>query len=91
MSEALRLIGLTQDGALLPVILACAVVWMIVTVRQWRDDVSKLHADHVRLDGKLERVQADVSMLRGDVAFLRGRAERSAPAPPAAEPENPPA
>lgn len=82
MSEALRLIGLTQDGALLPVILACAVVWMVVTVRQWRDDVSKLHADHERLDGKydrldgkLERLAADVATLRADVAFLRGKAE----------------
>ena len=75
MAEALRLIGLTEDGALLPVILACAVVWMTVTVRHWREDVTKLHAGHARLDEKLERVQADVSTLRADVAFLRGKAE----------------
>lgn len=87
MSEALRLIGLTQDGALLPVILACAVVWMTVTVRHWREDVSKLRDDqrsmsdnlrddHRRMGEKLERLAEDVSTLRADVAFLRGRAEQ---------------
>ena len=75
MAEALRLIGLTQDGALLPVILACAVVWMTVTVRHWREDVSKLHADHERLEKRLETVSGDVATVRADVAFLRGKAE----------------
>ena len=76
MTEALRLIGLTQDGALLPVILACAVVWMTMTVRQLRGDVTGLRKDHERMDGKLERLAGDVAGLRTDVAYLRGRAER---------------
>lgn len=69
MSEALRLIGLTQDGALLPVLLACAVVWMTMTVRQLRGDVASLRDDHRKMDEALRRVAEDV-------AFLRGRAER---------------
>ena len=73
MSEALRLIGLTQDGALLPVLLACAVVWMTMTVRQLRGDVASLRDDHRKMDAALRRMAEDV-------AFLRGRAEReSAP------------
>ena len=70
MAEALRLIGLMQDGALLPVILACAVVWMTVTVQQWRRDVAKLH-DHARLGKKLETVARDVSTLRADVSGIK--------------------
>ena len=69
MSEALRLIGLTQDGALLPVLLACAVVWLTMTVRQLRGDVASLRDEHRTMDASLRRVAEDV-------AFLRGRAER---------------
>lgn len=68
MSEALRLIGLTQDGAL-PPMLACAVVWMTMTVRQLRGDVASLRDDHRKMDASLRRMAEDV-------AFLRGRAER---------------
>ena len=32
MTEVLRLIGLTQDGAMLPAILVGVVVWMTLTV-----------------------------------------------------------
>ena len=69
MSEALRLIGLMQDGALLPVLPACAVVWMTMTVRQLRGDVASLRDEHRKTDASLRRVAEDV-------AFLRGRAER---------------
>ena len=68
MAEALRLIGLTQDGAMMPMLLTGAVVWMTLTVRHLRGDVANLRADHQRMDGALRRMAEDV-------AFLRGRAE----------------
>ena len=40
-----------------------------MTVRQLRGDVAKLSTDHQRMDGSLRG-------MAGDVAFLRGRAER---------------
>lgn len=79
MADALRLIGLTQDGALLPVLLACAVVWMTMTVRQLRGDVASLRDDHRRMDDAFRGMARDVASLREDVAFLRGRAERPEP------------
>ena len=72
MAEALRSIGFTQDGALLPVPLACAVVWMTTTVRQLRSDVASLRDDHRAMDAALRRMAEDV-------AVLRGRAEQANP------------
>ena len=71
MAEAPRSIGLTQDGALLPVPPACAVVWM-TTVRQLRSDVASLRDDHRAMDAALRRMAEDV-------AVLRGRAEQANP------------
>ena len=87
MTEALRLIGLTQDGSLLTVVLACTVVWMTLTVRHWREDVAALRKSHEKMDGKIDRLAAEsradhkelsgkLERLAADVAYLRGRAER---------------
>ncbi len=69
MTEVLRLIGLTQDGAMLPAVLVGVVVWMTITVRQMRSDVEKLSRDHDSMDATLRRVAEDV-------AYLRGQADR---------------
>ena len=69
MAEALGLIGLTQDAAVLP---ACAVGWMTTTVRQLRSDVASLRDDHRAMDAALRRMAEDA-------AVLRGRAEQANP------------
>lgn len=76
MAEALRLIGLTQDGALLTVLLACAVVWMTMTVRQLRADV-KGNADGIKANADaITALRSDVHSIGKDVAVLM---ERTAP------------
>ena len=77
MAEALRLIGLTQDGALLTVLLACAVVWMTITVRQLRTDV-KANAQGIEANAEaIAALRADVHAIATNVAVLRDRAERT--------------
>ncbi len=88
MTEVLRLIGLSKDGSLMPIIMVGVGVWAIMSIRHLRGDMAAmntaLRADHQRLEtrmdrleGALDKVAADVADLRADVAFLRGRAERS--------------
>ena len=83
MSEVLRLIGLSQDGALMPVIMVGVGVWLTMSVRQLRTDMATLKDDHRRLETRMEKLAdglaklaSDVSQLRADVAFLRGKAEQ---------------
>ena len=77
MAEALRLIGLTQDGALLTVLLACAVVWMTITVRQLRTDV-KANAQGIEANAEaIAALRAEVHAIATNVAVLRDRAERT--------------
>jgi len=77
MAEALRLTGLTQDGALLTVLLACAVVWMTMTVRQLRTDV-KANAQGIEANAEaIAALRGDVHAIATNVAVLRDRAERT--------------
>ncbi len=77
MAEALRLIGLTQDGALLTVLLACAVVWMTMTVRQLRTDV-KANAQGIKANAEaIAALRGEVHAIATNVAILRDRAERT--------------
>lgn len=77
MAEALRLIGLTQDGALLTVLLACAVVWMTMTVRQLRTDV-KANAQGIKANAEaIAALRGEVHAIATNVAVLRDRAERT--------------
>ncbi len=77
MAEALRLIGLTQDGALLTVLLACAVMWMTMTVRQLRTDV-KANAQGIEANAEaIAALRGEVHAIATNVAVLRDRAERT--------------
>ncbi len=77
MAEALRLIGLTQDGALLTVLLACAVMWMTMTLRQLRTDV-KANAQGIEANAEaIAALRAEVHAIATNVAVLRDRAERT--------------
>ena len=77
MAEALRLTGLTQDGALLTVLLACAVVWMTMTVRQLRTDV-KANAQGIKANAEaIAALRGEVHAIATNVAVLRDRAERT--------------
>ena len=77
MAEALRLIGLTQDGALLTVLLACAVVWMTMTERQSRSDV-KANAQGFKANAEaIAALRGVVHAIATNVARLRDRAERT--------------
>ena len=82
MSEALGLIGLTRAGALLTVLLACAVVWMTMTMRQLRSDV-KANADGIRSNAEaIAALTGEVHRIARDVAVLRDRddlARRASP------------
>ena len=89
MTEVLRLIGLSQDGSLMPIIMVGVGVWAITSIKHLRSDMAAMNiallADHQRLETRMDRLEsalgkvaADVADLRADVAFLRGRAERDA-------------
>ena len=71
------MIGLTQDGALLTVLLACAVVWMTMTVRQLRTDV-KANAQGIKANAEaIAALRGEVHAIATNVAVLRDRAERT--------------
>ena len=77
MAETLGLIGHTQDGALLTVLLACAVVWMTMTVRQLRTDV-KANAQGIKANAEaIAALRGEVHAIATNVAVLRDRAERT--------------
>ena len=77
MADALRLIGLTQGGALLAVLLACAVVWMTMAVRQLRTDV-KANAQGIEANAEaIAALRGEVHAIAANVAVLRDRAERT--------------
>ena len=81
MSEVLRLIGLTQDGAGLTVLLAAVIVWMTMSVRQLRNDVDGIKR---KADDNAEAIAAlrtEVHDIATNVAVLRDRADRPAPVP----------
>ena len=88
MTEVLRVTGLTQDGALLPVLLTGAVVWMVMTVRNMRGDVAilrdsiKANADAIKANADaIAALRVEVHTIATDVAVLRDRAERPGATP----------
>lgn len=79
VTDVLRLIGLTQDGARLPVLLTGAVVWMVMTVRNMRGDLAILR-DSIKANAGAIKANADaiaaLPAIATDVGVLRDRAER---------------
>ena len=76
MGDLLRLVGLTQEGAALPILLACAVVWMTMTVRQLRSDIDKMKLDLKQISDTLNKVSERLHTVSENVAFLLGRESR---------------
>ncbi len=75
MGEVVRLLGLTQDGALVPYLVGGLLVWATMSVRALNTAVAQLRDDHQAMDKTLKDVANDIASLREDVGFLRGKVD----------------
>ena len=77
MTEVLRLIGLSQDGSLMTLVMVGVGVWVIMSVKQLRADHGRMEARMDRLETRMDRLEAAINKIAADVAFLRGKAEQN--------------
>jgi len=64
MGEVLRLLGMTQDGALVPYLVGGVVVWAVMTVRGLRRDLDTMRVEnreaHARIGENIQTVKVDI-------------------------------
>ena len=71
------LLGLSQDGSLLSVIMVGVGVWAIMSIKQLRTDHQRMEGVLGNLSADVADLRADIAGLRAEVAFIRGKAEQS--------------
>ena len=64
MGEVLRLLGMTQDGALVPYLVGGVVAWAAMTVRGLRRDLDAMRSEnreaHAGITDNIKEVKADL-------------------------------
>ena len=72
MSELLRLLGLTQDGALVPYIVGGVGVWVAMSMRGLRADIKRGEDAHRAITEKIDSLGEKVNSIAVDVGKLLG-------------------
>ena len=73
MGELLRLLGLSQDGALVPYLLGGLGVWAVMSLRGVRTEIKRGEATHATLATKIDTLDGKVNGIAVDVGRLLGR------------------
>ena len=77
MGEVLRLLGMTQDGALVPYLVGGVAVWAVMTVRGLRRDLDAMRAEnreaHAAITDNIKETTANLTDSIRDVKADLGK------------------